>query len=294
MNLMSNKHQLLALLHSFSVAAKHLSFTKAANELYLTQGGVSHRIKKLEELLGFNLFIRKTRVLELTPEGERVIAMLNTSFESIFSELIDIQTGELSGELYIATSPYFASAWLVPRLQEFRSLYPNLSIKLQTKQNRSDFEFDPFDAAIFYSKGEYSNLHSERLFEGIRTPVLSPQYAKNIGLRSQSSDLSSVNFIHSDSNSAWKFWLNKMELDIDCEQQSDIYSDNQLAVDAAVNSMGVALGRFEFVKPLIDSGKLIAPYERLPSGKGYDLVCPKGMESRAKFKVFRDWVKSYD
>ncbi|TFH92538.1 LysR substrate-binding domain-containing protein [Vibrio ouci] len=293
MNLMSNKHQLLALLHSFSVAAKHLSFTKAANELYLTQGGVSHRIKKLEELLGFNLFVRKTRVLELTPEGERVIAMLNTSFESIFSELIDIQTGELSGELYIATSPYFASAWLVPRLHEFRRLYPHLSIKLQTKQNRSDFEFDPFDAAIFYSEGNYPNLHSERLFEGVRTPVLSPAYANTLGLGSEPNELSNANFIHSGSSSAWKFWINNMGIDIDCEQQSDIYSDNQLAVDAAVNSMGVALGRFEFVKPLIDSGKLIAPYERLPSGKGYDLVCPKGMESRAKFKVFRDWVKSY-
>ncbi|MCK6264403.1 LysR family transcriptional regulator [Vibrio sp. ZSDE26] len=291
MELLSNKQQLLSLLHTFSIAAKHLSFTHAATELFLTQGGVSHRIKKLELQLGFSLFIRKTRKLELTPEGERVLAMLNTSFESIFSELMDIQTGELSGELYIATSHYFASDWLIPRLGSFRTLYPNLSIKLQTKQTQSDFQFEPYDVAIFYSEGHYANHYSERLFEGGRTPVCTRDYANKFDLQADPENLVNAQIIHSGDASAWQYWLDEMDLGIDASKRCDHYSDNKIAVDAARYSLGVALGRLEFVQPMIDSGELIAPFEMVPSGKGYDLVCPKGMETRTKFKVLSDWAK---
>ncbi|MFL7014310.1 LysR substrate-binding domain-containing protein [Vibrio cyclitrophicus] len=291
MGLFENRQQTLSLLHTFSVAAKHLSFTLAADELFLTQGGVSHRIKKLEQQLKFNLFVRKTRKLELTPEGQRVLSMLSVSFESIFSELMDIQTGELSGELYIATSPYFASSWLMPRLPEFRQLYPNLSIKLQTKQNQSDFQFEPYDVAIFYSEGHYPNHYSERLFSGIRTPVCSPEYAKRFNLEKGLQQLDSVQFIHSGDVTAWQRWLEAAQSEVDCTLKCDYYSDNRIAMDAARLSMGVALGRLEFATTQIEQGRLVAPFMSIESGKGYDLVCPKGMEQRTKFQVFTQWVK---
>ncbi|MGV2986320.1 LysR substrate-binding domain-containing protein [Vibrio sp. E150_011] len=288
----SNRQQQLSLLHTFSIAAKHLSFTRAADELFLTQGGISHRIKKLEKQLNFSLFVRQTRKLTLTPEGERVLAMLNTSFELIFNELSDIQHGELTGEIYIATSPYFASAWLMPRLHSFRDLYPQLSIKLQTKQNQAEFQFDPYDVAIFYSEGQYPNHHSERFLDGVRTPVCSPSYARELGLVGVVERLEDVRFIHSGDNGAWVYWLQKSHLAIDCMRAYDLYSDNRLAIDAACCSMGVALGRYEFVRPLIEQGKLIAPFDRVESGKGYDLVCPQGMQHRAKFRVFSEWLYS--
>ncbi|WP_261885476.1 LysR substrate-binding domain-containing protein [Vibrio pomeroyi] len=291
MGLFENRQQTLSLLHTFSVAAKHLSFTVAADELFLTQGGVSHRIKKLEQQLKFSLFVRKTRKLELTPEGQRVLSMLNVSFESIFSELMDIQTGELSGELYIATSPYFASSWLMPRLPEFRKLYPGLSLKLQTKQNQSDFQFEPYDVAIFYSEGHYPNHYSERLFSGVRTPVCSPEYAKRFNLEKGSQQLAGVQFIHSGDVTSWQRWLAEEQSDVDCTLMCDYYSDNRLAMDAAILSMGVALGRLEFMKPQIEQGLLVAPLMSIESGKGYDLVCPKGMEQRTKFQVFAQWMK---
>ncbi|MCF7503609.1 MULTISPECIES: LysR substrate-binding domain-containing protein [Vibrio] len=291
MGLFENRQQTLSLLHTFSVAAKHLSFTLAADELFLTQGGVSHRIKKLEQQLKFNLFVRKTRKLELTPEGQRVLSMLSVSFESIFSELMDIQTGELSGELYIATSPYFASSWLMPRLPEFRRLYPNLSIKLQTKQNQSDFQFEPYDVAIFYSEGHYPNHYSERLFSGIRMPVCSPEYAKRFNLEKGLQQLDSVQFIHSGDVTAWQRWLEAAQSEVDCTLKCDYYSDNRIAMDAARLSMGVALGRLEFATTQIEQGGLVAPFMSIESGKGYDLVCPKGMEQRTKFQVFTQWVK---
>ncbi|NOI88731.1 LysR substrate-binding domain-containing protein [Vibrio sp. 99K-1] len=284
--------QLLSLLHTFSVAARHLSFTKAAEELFLTQGGVSQRIKRLEMQLQFSLFIRKTRKLELTPEGQRILSVLNTSFESIFSTLSDIQTGELTGSLYIATSPYVASAWLIPRLPSLRQQYPSLSIKLQTKQNQSDFQFEPYDVAIFYNKRRYPNHYSERLFSGKRTPVCSVDYAAQNGLDDGINALSDVNFIHRGDTSAWRYWLDEMNVDIDCEKRCDFYSDNRLAMEAAELSLGVFIARLEFALPLIQSGKLVAPFPYIESEKGYDLVCPKGMETRAKFQAFSHWVHS--
>ncbi|WP_102545550.1 LysR substrate-binding domain-containing protein, partial [Vibrio splendidus] len=257
-----------------------------------TQGGVSQRIKKLEMQLQFNLFIRKTRKLELTPEGQRVLSVLNSSFESIFSTLSDIQTGELTGSLHIATSPYFASAWLIPKLPSLRQLYPNLSIKLQTKQNQSDFQFEPYDVAIFYSQGRYPNHYSERLFSGKRTPVCSVDYAAKYDLHNGLSALSDVNFIHRGDTSAWQYWLDEMNVGIDCEKRCDFYSDNRLAMEAAELSLGVFLARYEFALPLIQAGRLVAPFPHFESGKGYDLVCPKGMETRAKFQAFSRWVHS--
>lgn len=292
MSSITNQQQQLSLLHTFSVAARHLSFTKAAEELFLTQGGVSQRIKKLEMQLQFNLFIRKTRKLELTPEGQRVLSVLNSSFESIFSTLSDIQSGELTGSLHIATSPYFASAWLIPKLPSLRQQYPNLSIKLQTKQNQSDFQFEPYDVAIFYSQGRYPNHYSERLFSGKRTPVCSVDYAAEHGLHNGLSALSDVNFIHRGDTSAWQYWLDEMNVGIDCEKRCDFYSDNRLAMEAAELSLGVFLARYEFALPLIQAGRLVAPFPHIESGKGYDLVCPKGMETRAKFQAFSCWVHS--
>lgn len=287
---MDNKQQLLAHLHTFSIAAKHLSFTLAANELFMTQSAVSHRIKKLEQQLNFALFIRKTRQLSLTPEGARVLTLLNTSFELIFSELEDIQRGELSGELYIGTSPYFATAWLMPRLKNFRECYPNLSIKLLTKQHQADFQFDAIDVGIFYSEGVYPDHYCERLFAGRRTPVCTPEYARQHNLFDNPQNLQQVNFIHSGGVSAWKHWLRESKLEIDCALKSDMFT-HEHATDAAKQGMGIALGRIEFDRPLLESGELVAPFATMDSGKGYDLVCPQGMQNRAKFQAFADWVK---
>jgi len=285
-----NKQQILSYLHTFSVAARHLSFTLAANELALTQGGVSHRIKKLESQVGFKLFIRRTRQLDLTVEGQRLFSMINRSFEQIFAELDDIRHQELSGDLYIGTSPYFASAWLIPRLQLFKECYPHLSIKLQTKESRMDFQFDPVDLGIYYGSGHYPDHYSRRLFVCKRLPVCTRDYANQFKLDESIDNLSKVNFIHSGSFSSWQHWLDTMGVNIDCTAKRDLFSQTDLTVEAARHSMGVALGRLEFVQEYIDSGELVAPYQAVESGKGYDLVCPEGMQTGAKYQAFYNWV----
>lgn len=289
---MSNKQKILANMHTFTVVARLLSFTKAADELFLTQGAVSHRIKNLEEQLGFSLFVRLTRQLKLTPEGERLQLTLNHSFELIFDELDDIHDQELSGELHIGTSPYFAMAWLIPRLSSFQALYPNLNIKLQASEDQSYFQFSALDIGIYYSKGEYPDCFSQRLFTGQRLPVCTPEYAQAFNLYGNIEHLSQVNFIHSSSTSVWKQWLKKNALTLDCTKKQYLFTHNNLTIDAAKNGIGIAMGRLEFLRDELKSGVLVAPFEMMESGKGYDLVCPQGLQKRAKFQAFSKWVLS--
>lgn len=287
---MTNKQQLLSHLHTFSVAAKYLSFTRAANDLFMTQAAVSQRIKKLESQLNFSLFIRKTRKLELTPEGERVLSTLSTSFDLIFNELDDIQKGELSGEIYVGTSPYIASAWIIPNLKSFRESYPHLSIKLITKQNEIDFEYDPIDLGIFYSNGVHPDQFCETLMKGKRVPICTPEYADSHNLFGNPQNLKNVNFLHSGGHSAWRRYLSQLNLNIDSSTRSDIFA-HENTTSAALQSLGVALGRMEFDRHLLEEGKVVAPLPVIDSDKGYDVVCPLGMENRPKFQAFLKWLR---
>ena len=289
---MINKQKLLANMHTFTVAARLLSFTAAADELCLTQGAVSHRIKNLEDQLGFSLFIRLTRKLKLTSEGERLHLMLNHSFDLIFSELDDIYDQALTGDLSIGTSPYFASAWLIPRLPKFQALYPDLNIKLQASGNQNVLQFNSPDIGIYYSKGDYPEYFSQRLFSGRRSPVCTPEYAKKFKLDEGIENLKQVNFIHSSSSSAWRDWLQINEISIDCTENQYLFTHNNLTNEDAINGIGVAMGSLEFLDQQLKSGSLITPFESMESGKGYDLVCPQGLQKRTKFKAFSKWILS--
>ncbi|MGF1681756.1 LysR substrate-binding domain-containing protein [Photobacterium minamisatsumaniensis] len=290
---MERKQQLLANMHSFSVVARHLSFTKAAVELHLTQGAVSHRIKNLEKQLGFPLFVRLTRRMELTPEGERLLMTLNQSFENIFNELDDIRSNELTGELYIGTSPSFAASWLMPKLDRFQQLYPNLNIRIEVKGYRGEFKNEPLDAAIFYSRGNYVDSYSYRLFDERRLPTCSPEYAKKFGLLDGSVEaLRDVNFIHGELSLIWQQWLDHSGVELNCTQRKYTFNQYELEIAAARQSMGVAMGRLRFVLPFLSSGELVAPFKAINTGLGYDLVCSEGSQHRPKFQAFSRWLES--
>ena len=288
---MDKRQQLLANMHTFSVAARYLSFTQAGSELNLTQSAVSHRIKNLEMSLGFKLFVRLTRRMELTPEGERLLSTLNRSFESIFSELEDIRSNELSGELCVGTSLCFASLWLLPRLDSFREQYPSLNIRLITKERQLDFEYEPVDAAIFYSYGHFPGFHCQHLFLEKRAPICSPEYAERYGLLEKGIEgLREVTFIHSSHSKIWRLWLSEMGADIDCQKKRLVLNYSDLDVMAARQSLGVAIGRQRFTRQYIESGELISPFPAIDTDMGYDLVCPEGMQYRPKFVAFSRWV----
>jgi len=289
---MKNNQKLLANMYTFRVTAHVMSFTKAAKVLFLTQGAVSHRIKSLEKELGFDLFIRLTRQLKLTPEGERLLLTLGHSLDMIFSELEDIAKQELNGELCIGTSSYFASAWLIPRLPDFQALYPNLNIKIQTREEFRDFQYSVLDAGIYYSEGNYPDCYSQRLFDDYRVPVCTPEYANKFHLYDDIDNLTSVNFIHGTGHHAWEHWLSANNVNINCTKNQYLFTHNNLTIDAAKSGLGISMGRLAFVKEDLESGELVAPFPSIKADKGYDIVCTQGLQKRAKFLAFSKWVLS--
>ncbi|MCG3728672.1 LysR substrate-binding domain-containing protein [Vibrio cincinnatiensis] len=296
---MKHKEHLLAHLYTFSVVAKFRSFTLAAEELCLTQGAVSQRIKKLEEELGFKLFVRLTRKLELTEQGKRILATLTYSLDNVFAEIEDIRFNELRGELYLGAAPTFAHSWLLPRLAEFQHLYPHLDVKIRVKASKLDFQNQPVDLAIYYGDNTHADFYHYRLFDEYLLPVCTPAYAQKLNLLDSDRRLHEACFLHCTESleflsplAEWQQWLKETGRSPQILQRKYVFNHEELTMVAARQSMGIAMGRYHLIKPYLESGELIAPFERIPSGLGYDLICPKGHEVRPRFSAFFQWIKN--
>ncbi len=302
---MDRKQQMLSNMYTFAVAGKFLSFTKAAEELFITQGAVSQRIKALEEQLGFSLFVRMTRRLALTKEGDRLLHALNHSFDVIFSELEEIKFNELRGELYIGAAPTFAQSWLLPKLADFQRLYPLLNVKLRVKASRLDFQHEPVDIAIYYSDSEHPGFYHQRLFDEQLVPVCSPEYFKTnlASANTFSTQLMAATFIHctesleaSDPNLEWKIWLENQTDDdfksLNVMDRTYLFNHSDMAMTAAKNGMGIGIARESLVRDSIANGELVAPFERVDSGRGYDLICLNDQQHRPKIAAFIDWLET--
>ncbi|MEJ6120662.1 LysR substrate-binding domain-containing protein [Vibrio sp. 2-Bac 85] len=294
---MDRKQLIIANLYTFNVAAKCLSFTKAAEELCLTQGAVSQRIKQLELQLGFKLFVRLTRKLELTEEGRQMRETVNSAFSAIFSDIDDIKFNELSGELYIGIAPTFAQSWLMPKLASFQVLYPNLNLKIRVKASPLDFKHEPVDLAIYYHRQQLPDMYNEIIQEEFLTPVCTPEYAKRHKINANIDSLNGLNLIHCteslDSASfdyEWKFWLNHQAHAITTHPHYYVFNHAEMAVSAIRNHIGIGMGRIALIQHYLDSGELIAPFASIPAEMNYLLICPKGMEQRPKFKAFTQWL----
>ena len=268
-----------------------MSFTLAAKKLHLTQGAVSHRIKVLEGELGFNLFVRGTRKLELTEEGQRFQRTLSKSLSSIFGEIEDITNTDLYGQINIGTSPAFANSWLLPRLADFKQRYPKFNLNIFS-QEEQDFHQNHLDVAIYYGAEDLKDMHRQRLFGEKYIPVCTPSYAAehdifDDGLES----LHRINFIHALGSDVWQRWIKHNQLDVNLFEQFYCVSHRDMGVQSALHNIGVAMGRYHFVKPYIETGELITPYPSMDTDKGYDLICPLGTEKRPKVRTFIKWLE---
>ncbi|MGY5451056.1 LysR substrate-binding domain-containing protein [Agarivorans sp. MS3-6] len=302
---MNQKQQMLSNMYTFAIAGKSLSFTKAGEELFITQGAVSQRIKSLEKQLGFSLFVRLTRRLELTNEGKRLLHALNQSFEVIFSELDDIKFNELRGELYIGAAPTFAQRWILERLPDFQQRYPNLKIKLRVKASRLDFQHEPVDIALYYSNNEHPGFYHKRLFDEVLVPVCSPQYFDEYFDNADpvTTQLSNVSFIHcteslegTEPDIEWSVWRDHQQDEelqsLDIMKRTFQINHSDMAMIAARNGLGIGIARKSLVQEYLENGQLVMPLSEAPSGLGYDLICMQGQQTRPKIAAFINWMSS--
>ncbi|HKG74009.1 MAG TPA: transcriptional regulator GcvA [Aestuariivirgaceae bacterium] len=277
-------------LPSFEAAARHLSFSKAAEELHVTHGAVSRAVRHLETQLGVQLFTRKVRSVALTTLGASYAAEVRQSLDHLAAATLAM-SGQQSSVLTVSTLDAFASKWLVPRLFKFRLAHGGIDIRLSTSEKLADFVSDGIEIAIRYGRGQYPGVRSELLMQEDLSPVCSPALLDGPHPLRNPTDLIYHTLIHDDFPIDWAMWLRMAGIEgIDPHKGPSFYASEHV-VQAAVQGEGVALGRSSLVDDDIAAGRLVRPFEfRLSAGLAYYLVYPPGALKRQKVKNFRDWI----
>lgn len=295
-------------LRAFEAAARLLSFKKAAEELHVTPSAVSQQVKSLEDDLGLPLFRRLPRSLELTPEAAAMLPKLQEGFEALAAAVGRSRRIARGGVLTVATPPTFAQRWLMPRLADFAHAHPEIEMRLSTSLDTIDrlehpgpeSETDPRRAAnevaIRFGAGRYGRLRVDRVFGVSYTAVCAPALARMKPLR-RAEDLRHHTLIHDDTipdaevRPTWEQWLKLAGVtDIDAKAGPH-FSNSGLAMEAAIDGLGVALAPRALAAAEVAAARLVIPFELdLNTGQAYWLVCAEAIADRPVVRAFREWL----
>ena len=282
----------LKALPDFEAAARHLSFTKAADELHVTHGAVSRQVKALEEHLGVTLFRRLNRTLLLTDEGQAYVAVVRELLERLAEATDRLKKRDERGGLTVSTSGSFAIKWLVPRLARFRTAHPEIDVRLQANDALIDFARDDVDIAIRYGRGQYPGLKAERLMTEDFVPVCSPALLKGPHPLRTPEDLRHYALLHEEGTQInWRMWLMAAGVEGVDPTRGPIYSHSSMVMVAAINGEGVALGRAALIAEDLAAGRLVKPFDlALAAEWAYYVVYPPRALARPKVAAFRNWL----
>lgn len=295
---MKRRYQLppLDLIQGFEAAARTLSFTKAAEELSLTQSAISRQIRTLEESLGVALFERRTRALLLTPEGRR----LHKTSEDVLSILQDatnrIRSEANTRHLTVSTTAGFASLWLIPRLRRFTSLHPDVDVRISASYKMADVERGQVDVAVRYTSRDTAPAGAICLFGEEVMPICSPALMRENARALRSlQDLAAHTLLHLDSAAGildWDTWLVAEGL-ADLRPAGSLSFDNyEQIVRAALDGQGVALGIRRFVQHLVDDVQLVVPFgATMVSQRAYLVVRSPMSRDAAHVDEFIAWLR---
>lgn len=280
-------------LKAFEAAARHLSFTRAAEELYVTQAAVSHQIKALEEFLSIKLFLRKNRSLLLTEEGQSYYLDIKDIFTSLHEATDRLLARGAKGVITVALPPSFAIQWLVPRISQFSAIHPEIDVRITAVDYDEGFLTDDIDVAIYYGRGRWGGLNAYKLHTEYLTPVCSPMLFQGDKPLEVLDDLKHHTLLHDSSRSAWKDWIRKFNVLGVNVNQGPIFSHSMLVLQAATLGQGIALAHSVLARPEIDAGRLVCPFaEKLVTRNAYYLVCSESQSESGKIKAFREWLLS--
>ena len=280
-------------LRAFEAAARHLSFTQAASELNVTQTAISHQIRRLEEELGIRLFVRKNRALSLTAEAREYLPGIRAAFNDLRLATDRLLRKDDDNVLTISTLASLAAKWLLPRLSAFQEAHPDIDVRITTSTGLVDFRGGDVDAAIRYGRGHWPGLRAEWLMADEMFPVCSPTLLTGKRPLRCPEDLRDHVLLHNTNNGDdWRLWLTAAGLPSDISKQPGITFDLILmTVQAAIDGMGVAMGRTTYVKDDIAKERLVVPFKiALPADAGFYLVSLEGEPDSPKLRAFRQWL----
>src|ERR1700727_1835978 len=281
-------------LRAFEAAARHLSFTVAASELNVTQTAISHQIRRLEEELGLRLFVRQNRALTLTPEAKDYLPGVRAAFNDLRLATDRLLRKDNENVLTVSTLASLAAKWLLPRLSAFQEAHPGIDVRITTSTALVDFKSGDVDAAIRYGRGDWPGLHADWLMADQLFPVCSPALLSGKHPLRCPEDLRDHVLLHtSNANSDdWRLWLTAAGLPANISRQPGLTFDLILVtVQAAIDGLGVAMGRTSYVEADIAKGRLVVPFKiALPADGGFYLVSPEARADSPKLAAFRQWL----
>lgn len=283
-------------LRAFEAAARHLSFTRAASELNVTQTAISHQIRRLEEELGVRLFLRQNRALALTPEAREYLPGIRAAFNDLRLATDRLLRRDDDHVLTISTLASLAAKWLLPRLAAFQEAHPGIDVRITTSTSLVDFRSGDVDAAIRYGRGHWAGLRADWLMADELFPVCSPALVTGDKPLRCPQDLAHQTLLHSSGgyDDDWRLWLTAAGLPSDISKLPGLTFDLiLLTVQAAIDGAGVAMGRTSYVEADIAKGRLVVPFEiALPADAGFYLVSPEAKADPPKLRAFRQWLKA--
>lgn len=280
-------------LRAFEAAARHLSFKLAAQELSVSQSAISHQVKGLEEFLGFSLFVRGTRSIELTRRGKLYYPVLRSAFESI-AEGTDMVLARSSAQvLTLQVYSTFTIRWLLPRLARFQQQHRDMQLRLTTSQLDVDFEHDDVDAAIMIGHGGNPALSYHYLFDAELFPVCSPGYLQHFSTPASPLELRSNQLLQVyPSPDDWREWLSAQGIGaLDTSEGLQLESYD-VALKSAVQGMGVALGQQPYMGDDLRQGLLVEvfPGLRVRNPRRWLFACRREKNEQPRLVAFRDWL----
>jgi len=278
-------------LKSFEAAARHESFTRAAEELCVTQGAVSHQVKALEQELGVKLFNRERQRLVITVAGREYLNVVRDAFDRIAIGTERLVARQSAGALTISTSPDFAAKWLVHRIGRFSDAHPDIELNVSAAMHHVDFAREEVDIAVRHGDGNWPGLHVERLSPEQLFPVCSPKLLKRRQRLAKPADVLKFPLLHLETRQYWPVWLDAAGVTDHDVSPGSIMNRASMLIDAAIDGQGIALARTTLAAWDLLNGRLVRPFpESLRVSKTYWIVCPKATAMLPKIKRAREWL----
>ncbi|NNU15767.1 transcriptional regulator GcvA [Parvularcula sp. ZS-1/3] len=283
-------------LRAFEAAARHLSFSRAADELSVTPGAISQQMRILEGWLGSPLFKRDPKGLQLTEAGIAALPHMREGFDRLATGTRLMQAGTGPSKITVSVAPSFASKWLVPRLDQFQEQRPDLDVYVHADMEVVDFATADVDVAIRFGRGNYEGLMAERLLTESIVPVCAPGLPTEEAPLEKPEDLANHTLIHDDSErdgvASWAMWLRAAGVEAGGER-GPRFNQSSLVIEAAVAGKGVALARYALAVADLEAARLVVPFgHETPTDFAYWVVYPEAKAALPDVKAFIDWVKN--
>lgn len=278
-------------LRVFTVAATHLNFVLAAKELNVSPSAVSHQIRTLEEYLGTKLFLREARQLVLTQEGAHLYQRLTGPFRDISSAIEQIRQQSNSRQVNLICRPFFSSFWLASRLQSFWAAHPRISLNLIHQNFLSHHDFERAELAVVWGKTPPDSMSYVPLVVGGLSPIMHVSLAGRMGVPRTPEELKNFTLLHEESRLGWTEWFEHAGVAHIEGMQSYLIDDTNVRYQSMISGQGIMLGAARLLRPQIETGELIQPFDIVLSDYRYWLVWPEGRALTTRCQQLIDWLR---